>query len=118
IVDRELGRAQQLAKQFNIPAAFSSLEEMRSASPDVVHILTPPDSHCELSVEALNRGCHVFVEKPMAQTADECDRMILRAQQAGRVLSVNHSARMDPVILKALDLVRQGACGDVLSVDF
>src|ERR1035441_4895522 len=44
-------------------------------------------------------------------------QMILRAQQAGRILSVNHSARMDPVVRKALELARHGACGDVLADD-
>jgi nucleoside-diphosphate-sugar epimerase/predicted dehydrogenase len=63
-------------------------------------------------------GCHVFVEKPMAETTEDCDRMIAAAKVAGRILSVNHSARMDPIVLKALDLVRNGACGDVLGVDF
>src|SRR5205814_6644681 len=50
--------------------------------------------------------------------AAECDRMIAAAAAAGRVLSVNHSARMDPVVLRALEAVRAGACGDVLAVDF
>jgi predicted dehydrogenase/nucleoside-diphosphate-sugar epimerase len=118
IADLNQDRARQIADQYNVPAIFRSLQEMRGARPDVIHVLTPPDSHCALALEALDMGCHVFVEKPMAPTVEECDRMILRAQKAGRILSVNHSARMDPVVRKALELVRQGACGDVLAVDF
>ncbi|MGH9583136.1 MAG: NAD-dependent epimerase/dehydratase family protein, partial [Bryobacteraceae bacterium] len=74
--------------------------------------------HCQVALEALDMGCHVFVEKPMAETPEECDRMIARARAAGRVLSVNHSARMDPIVLKALELLKKGACGDILAVDF
>src|SRR5581483_9407778 len=50
-------------------------------------------------------------------TAD-CDRMIQTARAKGLVLSVNHSARMDPVVLKALDLVQEGAIGEVRGVEF
>jgi nucleoside-diphosphate-sugar epimerase/predicted dehydrogenase len=60
----------------------------------------------------------VFVEKPMAPTVSECDAMIDAAILAGRRLSVNHSAKDDPVVVRALDLLRRGVCGDVLSVDF
>jgi predicted dehydrogenase/nucleoside-diphosphate-sugar epimerase len=118
IADPNQERAQEMAKRFGIPAVFRSLAEMRSAGPNVIHVLTPPDSHCAVTLEALDMGCDVFVEKPMASTVEECDRMIARSRQAGRVLSVNHSARMDPIVRKALELVRQGACGDILTVDF
>jgi predicted dehydrogenase/nucleoside-diphosphate-sugar epimerase len=118
VADPDVARARQLAAHFSIPAVYPSLAKMASAQPDVIHILTPPSSHCQLTIEALRMGCHVFVEKPMAETAEECDQMIAAARMAGRILSVNHSARMDPIVLKALDLVRSGACGDILAVDF
>ena len=66
----------------------------------------------------MNMGCHVFVEKPMAETAADCDRMIRCAREKGVVLSVNHSARMDPIVLRALELVRSGALGEVTGADF
>src|SRR5262249_21940749 len=96
----------------------SSLTAMRVARPDVVHVLTPPSSHARLATEALEMGCDVFVEKPMAPTVAECDAMMAAAQRTGRTLSVNHSAKDDPVIVHALELLRRGVCGDVLGVDF
>jgi len=118
IADTSAERAQALATQFGIPAVFSSLTEMASARPDVIHVLTPPSSHCQLALEALAMGCDVFVEKPMAPTRHECDQMIAAARQAGRVLSVNHSAKADPVVVRGLELARSGAIGDVIAVDF
>src|ERR1019366_7163009 len=97
IADLNQDRARQMAAPHGIPV-FRSLEEMRAANPHVIHVLTPPDTHCDLTLEALGMGCHVFVEKPMAPTLEECDRMISRAREAHRILSVNHSARMDPVV--------------------
>ena len=98
--------------------AYHNLAEMAAARPDVIHILTPPNSHCALTLQALEMGCHVLVEKPMAPSTEECDRMMAAAARADRILSVSHSARMDPVVLEAQRLVREGAVGDVLSVDF
>lgn len=118
ICDRDEDRTRQLAAKFGITGIYRNLGEMQAARPDVIHILTPPASHCELSLQALDMGCHVFVEKPMAENAAECDAMIARARQKGLVLSVNHSARFDPVVLKAAEIVRSGACGDVLAVHF
>jgi len=118
VSDINVERAVRLANEFDIPVFSGQLADLEQCRPDVVHILTPPDSHCKLAVQALAMGSHVFVEKPMAPTTSECDQMIAAARKAGRILSVNHSARLDPVILRALELVRRGACGEVLAVDF
>ena len=117
IADPDRERALAVATQFGIPCAYPSLESMAQAQPNVIHILTPPASHAALALQAMEMGCHVFVEKPMAETAADCDRMIERARAKGLVLSVNHSARMDPVVLRALALVAKGACGQVTAVD-
>lgn len=118
ICDTDEKRARDMAAKFGIPGVYKDLDEMQAAGPDVIHILTPPASHCALTLRALDMGCHVFVEKPMADTVAECDAMIARAKEKDRVLSVNHSARFDPVVLEAVDLVRSGVCGDILAVHF
>jgi predicted dehydrogenase/nucleoside-diphosphate-sugar epimerase len=118
IADLDESRAAALAGQFRIPKVYPSLEAMAEARPHVIHILTPPGSHAVLALQALEMGCHVFVEKPMAESVADCDRMIESARQKGLVLSVNHSARMDPIVLQALEMIGNGACGQVQAVDF
>jgi predicted dehydrogenase/nucleoside-diphosphate-sugar epimerase len=118
LCDTNLDRATKAAKEAGIPGVYRSLDEMAGERLDVIHILTPPASHCALTLEALKMGCHVLVEKPMAASTEECDLMIAAAKETGRVLSVSHSARMDPVVVEALRLVNEGACGDILAVDF
>jgi len=118
LCDSNLDRATKAAQQAGVARACRSLDQLAAERLDVIHILTPPASHFSLTVQALKMGCHVFVEKPMAPSSTECDRMIDAARETGRILSVNHSAQMDPVVLEALRLVQQGACGDVLAVDF
>lgn len=117
IADLDLARAQDTAKPHNIPAV-RTLQELGRFGPEVIHVLTPPSSHCALTLEALEMGCHVLVEKPMASSVEECDRMIAKAGQADRVVSVNHSAKFDPIIEKVLQQIRAGALGEIVTVDY
>lgn len=117
ITDMDPQKGQQTASTFGIQF-FSSTQELYAQKPDVVHILTPPSSHCALALEALENGCHVFVEKPMAVSEEECDRMIRHAASASRMLSVNHSAKFDPAVRKAVELINSGAIGRVVAVDY
>ena len=82
VCDTDQAKAQTLAQKFGI-AAFPSLAAMAAAQPQIIHVLTPPASHCALTLEAIAMGCHVFVEKPMAESAEECDRMIAAARAQG-----------------------------------
>jgi 2-alkyl-3-oxoalkanoate reductase len=118
IADLDLAAARKLAAEFGVPSAVTSLAELADRQPNTVYVLTPPASHCALALQAIDMGCHVLVEKPMADSVAECDAMIARARERGVVLSVNHSDRLDPVVLQALALVRAGVAGDVLAVDF
>ena len=53
IVDAAQDRAKEMAARFDIPNVYGSLAEMGAARPDVIHILTPPSSHCALTLQAL-----------------------------------------------------------------
>ncbi len=117
IADLDLTRAQEAAKPHGI-SAVRTLQELARLGPETIHVLTPPSSHCALTLEALEMGCHVLVEKPMAASVEECDRMIAKAGQVGRIVSVNHSAKFDPVVENVLRKIRQGALGDILTVDY
>jgi len=117
ICDLDTAAAEALAGRFGIPIVTRNLADLAAQSPHAVYVLTPPASHAALAMQALDLGCHVLVEKPMADSAADCRAMIERARERGRVLSVNHSDRLDPVVVKALDIVHSGACGDILSVD-
>ena len=118
VADPDQVRAKELAAKFKIPRVYPSLAAMAEAGLNVIHVLTPPATHAALALEALEMGCHVFVEKPMAERAADCDRMIAKARERGLVLSVNHSARMDPIVLRALERLRSGECGEITGADF
>src|SRR6185369_14550523 len=71
ITDLDEARAQQLAARFGVAGVYRDLSHMREVHPDVIHVLTPPASHRVLTLEALAMGCHVLVEKPMAESEEE-----------------------------------------------
>jgi len=83
---------------------------------DVVHILTPPDSHYELARLAIEAGAHVFVEKPMTLTLEETRSLYQFAEQKQRLLCVGHSLLYMDCVRKALDLVRSGRIGRVVAM--
>lgn len=117
ITDLDESRAKVTAQRFGI-ASHASLKLMAGEGLDVVHVLTPPDSHVDVALEALSLGCHVLVEKPLATSAEDCDRLIAESQTRGLRVCVNHSLLGEPLVKRALALVRTGAIGDVLTVDY
>lgn len=118
IADLDLVRAKATAKAFNLPGAYGSAEELLASGVDVVHVLTPPAFHAMLAIQSLQAGAHVLVEKPMAETPEQCERMMAAASSSGRTLGVVHSARLDPIVLRGVEIVRSGGIGEVLSIDF
>jgi predicted dehydrogenase/nucleoside-diphosphate-sugar epimerase len=117
ITDADPDRARMKADRYGITATYPSQREMLAArTPDVVHLLTPPSSHAALCEEAFAAGAHVYVEKPMAATIEDCDRMIAAAARAGRRLCVGHCLVYDPQMRRALDALRNGDIGDLKHV--
>lgn len=97
---------------------YPGLDAMLSADPpDVVHIVTPPASHHTLAREALQAGCHVLVEKPMALNAREADGMIEAADQTGACLSVVHNFLFEHAVRRARALHTRGALGSLTAVE-
>ncbi len=92
-------------RETGVPA-FSDLDELlERARPDVVVVATPPDSHAELCIRALEAGAHVISEKPFVTSAEEGDRVIAAAERAGRLVAVNHQFREKPIFRTLRDRI-------------
>lgn len=114
VADVDLAHARAHAARWGIPHAFASSTDLLNLSPDVVHVLTPPDTHERLACEALAAGAHVYVEKPMAITEDECLNMEAAARRAGRELCVGHSMLYMPAIARARELLGSNTIGELV----
>ena len=91
-----VSRAQEAKEKFGTSDAlvFESYKEMLDkAGVDVVFVCTPNSSHCEISVAALNAGCHVMCEKPMAMNYAEGKLMVETAKKAGKKLTIGYQNR-------------------------
>jgi predicted dehydrogenase len=97
IVNRGEARRHALARELGGVPAFADFKEaLRSTSPDAVCIATYPDTHVSYALLALKHGAHVFVEKPMAQTAEDAAVVVEAAKRAGRALMIGYVLRVDP----------------------
>lgn len=118
VSDCDLTQANKFAQQFSIPQVYGDATALvREQRPDVVHILTPPQTHAPLAVSAMENGVHVLVEKPMAANVEEAERMIATARRMKVNLCVNHNRLFDPVVLKAKEMIASGALGEVVGVE-
>ena len=118
VCDRDPALARRAALEAGGSQAYGDPGQLLTeAKPNVVHILTPPQSHRELAIAAMQAGCHVLVEKPMALTAEHAEQMAEVARREGVSLCVCHNFLFEPCVLRARELVASGAVGDVVSVD-
>jgi predicted dehydrogenase len=98
------------------PAARTSAdlgELLDDASLDAVAIATHVPSHAELAERVLEAGKHCFVEKPLAQSVAEAERVADAAEQAGRVLMVGHLLEYHPGVERLKELVDSGELGEI-----
>lgn len=119
IASSSLERARAVAKEFDLPRAFGSVEELAGAPDvDLVIISSTPDAHIRHATAALEAGKHVLCEKPMALTAREAERMIAVATRSGGVARIDHELRYEPNRRKVQELIRAGAIGSVWHIEF
>ena len=108
----------RFAEQFGCPTYASADALLESESLDAVYVFGSNREGAELAVEALKRGLHVVVEKPMAADLDGANRMVAAAKESGAQLIVNWPFSWWPQLQKALDLALSGEIGEVISVTY
>lgn len=112
VCDREELMAKQLYERFPIQGYFSSVDELlKTAKPDVVHITTPPQSHFSLGKLCLERGCHVYVEKPFTVDTVEAEELIGLAEKLGRKVTAGHDDQFRHAARRMRELIKGGYLG-------
>jgi predicted dehydrogenase len=119
VAEIDASRLEIAEKDFPGIQTFTTVAGMlETAAPDLVAIITPHNTHADLSMQCLEAGASVVVEKPMAITLDECDRMIAKAKENNLLLSVYHNRHWDGCILEAVDRIKnRGQIGEVFRVE-
>lgn len=112
VCDREELMAKQVYERFPIDGYFNDLNVLLDkARPDVVHITTPPQSHFPIAKQCLERGCHVYVEKPFTLNAHEAVDLISLAEAKGLKLTAGHDDQFSHVARRLRALVQDGYLG-------
>jgi xylose dehydrogenase (NAD/NADP) len=114
VASRDQARAEEYARQWEIPRAFESYEAMLD-DPDVdaVYISLPNTMHREWSIRALEAGKHVICEKPFASRAADVEEAFDAAERTGRLLTEAFMYRHNPQTARLVELVRDGAIGEL-----
>lgn len=101
-----------MAEKFGLRAVYPDAAALlEKEKPDAVIIGTPPDSHSELALEALEHGAHVFCEKPFMRTVEEADQVIAAAAARNLVIAVNNQYRYMPIYARTRERLERGDFG-------
>lgn len=112
LCDRELLMARQLGERLGVSECFADPAEMlKSASPDVVHITTPPQSHFSLAQQCLESGSHVYLEKPFTVTAREAEALIRLAEANHLKMTAGHNLQFTLEMLRMRRLLKEEFLG-------
>ena len=122
LVDILEANARERAAEFGLDVRTgTSLEAMLAATqPDIVFDCTVPAAHYDVVTTALAAGCHVFGEKPLADTLQQALEMVAAAKTSGKTYAVMQNRRYDPNIRALRDFLQSGVIGTIttLHADF
>lgn len=111
-VDIDISRARACAREFHAPHAYARISSaLNNPRIDAVVVCLPHSLHAHACVAAFRAGKHVLVEKPIATSLADTDRMIAAARDAGKILMVGQVLRFRNSTRKARALIRRGAIG-------
>jgi predicted dehydrogenase len=117
VIDASARRAKNIGDRFQVPSA-TDLAELSVAELDAVVISAPDPAHRSLTLQALELGLHVFIEKPLGLSAHEAQEMTLAAQSSGRTCQVGYMKRFDPAVETLQNLVNEpGIRVDAVAVE-
>lgn len=108
-------RRQRLAKSRypSVSVTRDTDDVLSDPEVDAILVATPISTHHSLAMQALRRGKHVFVEKPLAASADQAEELVAAAEDAGVTLMVGHTFEFSPPVIKIKELLDAGELGEI-----
>lgn len=117
IASREWTRANEWAKNFGVPRAFGSYDELiHSGEVDAIYNPLPNSMHCEWTIRALEAGLPVLCEKPFAANAAQARDMVATSRRTGVLLAEAFMYRYHPIYDHVMERVTSGDLGDLVSI--
>ncbi len=117
LCDTDVRKATMVGERFGIKNIYTDMEEMFNEQElDVVFILTPTNMHLPMALLALKRGCHLFIEKPVARNASEAQKIADAAKKADRLVMVGMQNRFRADVTPIQTFLEEQQLGEVFFV--
>jgi len=118
VMRRNGDKAADYAKRHNVPKWYDNADKLIN-DPDVnaIYVATPPSSHAEYVIKSMEIGKPVYVEKPMAMNAKECQEMVDTSKKTGVPLFVAYYRRALPMFVRLKELMDMNAIGDIKMIN-
>jgi predicted dehydrogenase len=104
IVDTNADRARKISAEFGV-LILPSIEALAAEKVEAVSLAVPTKEHARIGCQLLDSGHDVLVEKPIASSLEEADRLMASAKRAGRILQVGHVERFNPAVVAVQKIV-------------
>lgn len=118
LCDQNPQRVAKLADAYPTAKRYTAIDELlEGAKPELVCIATPVGAHYSLTKTALEAGCHVLCEKPLASTVKEAEELCALADKKGKKLLVDHTFTYTAAVRKIRELYANGTLGNLFYVD-
>ncbi len=117
VADVDAARCRHVADRYAIPLQFPDARSLLAAGvADLVGVLVPPAAHAEVACLAIEAGCHVLVEKPLALSLDDADDIVRAASGRATLAMTGFHMRWHRLLVQARALVRAGRLGAMESI--
>ena len=116
VSDVDLKVASRIAGNYDVPAYDNYLEMLEKENPEAVTVAVPTIQHEKVVSDALDAGAHVLVEKPIAATIEEGQRLITKAKSLKRQLMVGHIVRFNPATQMLKQKIQAGDLGRIYQI--
>lgn len=112
--DLDSKRLDYIKEKHNI-TVFSDLDQAFSKNPDVVFVCTPPSSHIPIAIKTVKNNAHVFIEKPMSNTLDEIDDLLIAAKKNDLQIFVGYNFRFQKGMQLVKKIIDRDRVGKIIS---
>lgn len=115
--DSDSNRVKRISDQYDIPYQYTDYRHLvENEAVDAVAVLTPTGTHVEIGMAAMSTNKHLFMEKPLALTVNECERLVQKSMQVPTQSMICFNLRWHRLIRQAQAMINSGKLGSILSV--
>ena len=116
VADANAEAGARIARLYHTASFTDHHQLLAETRPDIVSVAVPTELHHSVATDAMEAGCHVLIEKPIAATEEQAEELIRHADALGRKLMVGHIVRFDPAVQELKRRLEVGELGHIFQV--